>query len=376
MRNYKSVVITGGLGFIGKHLIWCILKSNKHCSIIVIDNLNSRRMSQFISFLGPEHVSYDPSSFCSSRFDISYGSTQMTFYNIDVRNKNEIEVMFENEKDRSIVACIHLAAKVSVAESLINPDETIEVNVNGTENVIASAIKAGIPQFVFASSAAVYGFPSKLPVSEHDVPRPISPYGLSKLRAENVIAQYARDNQKAISLRLFNAYGLGQTKEYAGVITKFADRIRRNLPPVIYGTGLQTRDFISVDDVVIAFMKAARLWNEQSPTGMSYDGSNEDNIHRDTLVDTHQNRNKSSEIYNIGTGIPTTINNLACLMNKILEDEQGVSVNIRKPIYLDPLEGDIIESYADVSKARNSLNFKPAILLRSGLEQMFRRRNN
>lgn len=147
------------------------------------------------------------------------------------------------------------------------------MNVNGKENFIASAINAGIRQFVFASSAAVYGFPSKLPISENDVPRPISPYGLSKLRAGNVIAQYAMNNQKAVTLRIFNVYRLGQTKEYAGVITKFADRIRRNLPPVIYGTGLQTRDFISVDDVFITFMKAARLWNEQSPTGMPLDGS-------------------------------------------------------------------------------------------------------
>lgn len=371
MRNNKSVVITGGLGFIGKHLIASILESNKHCSIIVIDNLNCSRLSQFISFQGP-HLSYDPSSFYSPRFEMNYGSTKMTFYNIDVRNKNEIEVMFENEKDGAIAACIHLAAKVSVAESLINPAETIEVNTNGTENVIASAIKVGIPRFVFASSAAVYGFPSKLPISENDVPRPISPYGLSKLRAENVIAQYARNNQKAVSLRLFNVYGLGQTKEYAGVITKFADRIRGNLPPVIYGTGLQTRDFISVYDVVIAFIKAARLLDGQSPIGMSYDGSNEDNIQRNTLEDTYQNRNEASEIYNIGSGIPITINDLACMMNKILKDEQGVTVTRRKPIYLDPIEGDITESYADVSKARISLNFTPTIQLHSGLEQMFR----
>jgi UDP-glucose 4-epimerase len=97
-----------------------------------------------------------------------------------------------------------LAAKVRVAESLINPDETIEVNVTGKENVISSAIKVGIPQFVFASSAAVYGFPSKLPISQNDVPRPISPYGLSKLRVENVIAQYAMNKQKAVTLRIFN----------------------------------------------------------------------------------------------------------------------------------------------------------------------------
>ena len=137
----------------------------------------------------------------------------------------------KEENDMKADACIHLAAKISVRESAINPEETMDVNVRGTNNVIKCVRNVGIQNSVFASSAAVCGIPSKLPISELEMPNPISKYGESKLEAEGILAI-----RRVVSLRLFNVYGIGQTMEYAGVITKFMDRIKKNLPPEIYVT--------------------------------------------------------------------------------------------------------------------------------------------
>lgn len=267
-------------------------------------------------------------------------------------------------------------AKISVPESAIRPEETMDVNVRGTNNVIKCARKFGIQYAVFASSAAVYGIPSKLPISELEVPNQISKYGESKLEAENVLARYSTELRRVISLRLFNVYGVGQTMEYAEVITRFMDRIKRNLPPEIYGNGLQTRDFINVDDVADAIMRAAGLVKiqENETTTSATVTASPKSSETGTLKDALPQAICNSGVYNIGTGIPTKIKDLAHLMTDILvhNEDQKRRLNLR-PIRLEPVEGDIYESYADISKATHSLGFVPSSSLRCGLKDMLLR---
>ena len=134
--------------------------------------------------------------------------------------------------------------KISVADSIKNPDETMEVNVKGTLNVLEACHTSQVNNFIFASSAAVYGDVTELPISENHALRPLSPYGTSKMLAEKHVSTYGRLKkiQNTISLRIFNVYGPGQTSE-SDVIIKFAKRLSKGLPPIILGNGNFTKDF-------------------------------------------------------------------------------------------------------------------------------------
>jgi UDP-glucose 4-epimerase len=178
---------------------------------------------------------------------------------------------------------------------------------------------------LFASSAAVYGHAKVLlPIPEDHVLEPLSPYGATKVAGESLVNSYKNCGKikNAIILRFFNVYGEGQNKEYAGVITNFADRLSTGLPPVIYGDGRQTRDFVSVDDVTNILI-AATVQAEQ--TGLS-----------STL--------------NVGTGSPVTINELAKKMIRVF----GLD-NIVEPIYREANKGDILFSLADTRRLKDIL---------------------
>jgi nucleoside-diphosphate-sugar epimerase len=164
---------------------------------------------------------------------------------------------------------------------------------------------------------------------------PISPYGASKLAAEQIVYAYGDLNlfESIITLRFFNVYGVGQNIEYAGVITKFRDRIVKNLSPIIFGDGNQQRDFIAVDDVVNSLIIAS-----DPPSGLA------------------------KGIFNIGTGVPTKISDLARVMS-ILMGKPGLV-----PIYKEKVDGDIHLSYADISKAANILKFCARGQLSGGLQ--------
>lgn len=297
------ILVTGGAGFIGSHLVGrlSILKNYK---VIVIDDLSN----------GSEK--------CLSGLDV-------TFYRKDVREKKVISKIIRDEK---IDTCVHLAAKLSVAESILKPENTFNVNVDGTLALL-EACSGKIKNFIFASSAAVYGHPKVLPLPEDHLLEPLSPYGASKVAGEALVSAYRNSNRipKTTILRFFNVYGSGQTSSYAGVITKFLERLSRGQSPIIFGDGSQTRDFIFVDDVVDAILFALST--------------------------------RDSGIFNIGTGKPVSINELASKLIKI----SGFS---RKPIYRRPLTGDISHSYADTRKANNELNFFAKKDIETGLRQL------
>lgn len=304
----QRIFVTGGAGFIGTHLINNLSPDS---DVFVVDNLtNEKSRSNAENFSG-KHI---------------------TLYQEDIRNKEKLAEIVRDCKPDS---CIHLAALISVPESMINPFRTFDVNVTGTLNILEACVQNSIKRFVFASSAAVYGHVNDVPIHEQVSLHPISPYGASKLAAEQIVCAYGDLNlfESIITLRFFNVYGVGQTIEYAGVITKFRDRIEKNLSPIIFGDGNQQRDFIAVDDVVNSLIIAS-----DPPSGLA------------------------KGIFNIGTGVPTKISDLARVMS-ILMGKPGLV-----PIYKEKVDGDIHLSYADIGKATNILKFCARGELSGGLQ--------
>jgi len=269
-------------------------------------------------------------------------TTSLSHYTADIRDAKTISSIF---KDQKADTCIHLAAKISVVDSIQNPDETMDINVKGTLNVLEACYESKVSNFLFASSAAVYGDVKMLPITENQMLSPLSPYGVSKMLAEQHISSYIKLKkiQNAILLRIFNVYGKGQTDE-SDVITKFASRLSNGLSPIIYGDGKQTRDFITVADVTDAFLLSIRAMEKSN---------------------NNYNKTLPPLFFNIGTGTPTSIRELA---QKMI-DMFGLEL---RPIYQEGSEdkGVIMHSYADVTKAKELLHFVPKKAIDAGLREM------
>ena len=306
MEN-KKVVITGGAGFIGSHLAEELAENNE---VIVIDNLSTGKIENIKHLMDNEKI---------------------IFKKGDIRDLDFLKKEFEGAD-----YIFHQAAIVSVPFSTKNPFLTNEVNVSGTLNVLMAAKENSVKKVVYASSCAVYGNNPNLPLKEEMLPTPLSPYAASKLASEaycNVFA-YVYGLPTA-SLRYFNVYGPRQdaASPYAAVIPKFIERVRNGKPPIIYGDGKQTRDFIYVKDVVKANILAAE--------------------------------SKATGVFNIASGKAISIEELAY---KIIEIA-GKNKNI-KPLYEKPRPGDIKHSVADIFKAREKLGFQPNYSLEKGLNEI------
>lgn len=247
---------------------------------------------------------------------------------VDVRSYKSLLKAFKGAE-----SVIHLAALISVEESASKPMLYNEVNTVGTLNVLKASLEAGVERVVYASSAAVYGEPRSLPVREDHPTKPLSVYGASKLAGESYCtAFHSTYGVETLVLRYFNVYGPGQNVEYAGVIQKFIDRVSVGKPPIIFGDGSQTRDFIHVLDVARANVNAVRSKVKHG-------------------------------IFNIASGREISIRELADLISEI----SGRKV---EPSYTEPRPGDIKRSWADISKAAEVLGFKPEISLEKGLHLM------
>jgi UDP-glucose 4-epimerase len=234
------------------------------------------------------------------------------------------------------VDCVfHLAAIASAGRSLKNPLEIHEVHATGTLSILSAAAEAGVKKVVYSSSSAVYGDNPASPRVEAALPEPVSPCGASKLAGEHYCEVYRRSlGLPTASLRYFNVYGPAQDPrgEDAAVIPRFIVHVLRRRPPVIFGDGSQVRDFVSVKDVVRANILA---------------------MQRDAVG-----------VFNIGSGDGTTIMNLA----RVVMDIGGLS---REPVLEKPRPGDIRESVADISRARDVMGFRPRIHLADGLRETF-----
>ncbi len=291
--------VTGGAGFVGSHIVEKMI-SYGH-KVTIIDNLKTGKKEN----LG-KHIE------------------SVEFIQGDIRDYDLLKDSFKN-----VDGVYHQAALASVPDSFRIPDEYHDVNVNGTENIFKLATRDGF-KVVYASSSSVYGNPIKIPISEDHPKNPINPYAKTKLDDEKLAQKYASQGAKIIGLRYFNIFGNRQSKDYAGVIKKFLENIYNNKPPTVNGSGLQTRDFVYVKDVV-----RANLLAMESPVKHAF--------------------------INIGTNSSITILELAEQIIKI----SGLSL---KPIHSPALEGDIEQSVADISLAKKLLNWNPETTLNDWLK--------
>jgi UDP-glucose 4-epimerase len=256
-------------------------------------------------------------------------SKKIGFIKRSITNLNILQKTFKN-----IDYVFHEAAIPSVPRSIKDPLRSNFVNVNGTLNVLIAARDNNIQKVIYASSSSVYGDTPTLPKKEKMKPRPLSPYAISKLTAEYYCQVFSKIySLPTVSLRYFNVYGRRQSpsSEYAAVIPKFITNILHEKSPLIYGDGKQTRDFTYVDDVVKANILAA----ESDETG----------------------------IFNIAGGNRISINDLAYKIMDLCKKNLKIE-------YTEPRHGDIKHSYADISKAKEKLNYAPGYILSDGLKEV------
>ena len=305
----KRIIITGAAGFIGSNLTDALLE--KGAEVIGVDNLFNGRLDNL---------------------EVALKNKKFEFHKGDIRDLNFLLDVF---KDIDIV--YHQAAFTSVPQSVKMPENCNDVNVNGVLNVLNAARRMNVDKVIFASSSSVYGDTPTLPKREDMRRIPISPYGVAKLACEAYMQVYHQVyGLKTTSLRYFNVFGPRQRDSpYSGVIAIWLGNIIRNEDLIIFGDGKNSRDFTYIKDVILANLLAAH-----------YDAA--------------------GEILNIGAGSPINLTDLAKLMLKILEKEH------LKIIYSDPRPGDIIHSYADISKAMDLIHFKPEYDQERGLTDYFK----
>ncbi|NOR49034.1 MAG: NAD-dependent epimerase/dehydratase family protein [Methanosarcinaceae archaeon] len=293
----RKILITGGLGQVGSYLV------DKLCStaeVTVLDNYSS-----------------------TTRESVPNG---VTIVRDDILSQRARELVTQND------VVIHTAAQISVARSMDDPLFDVRNNVFGTLNLLEAARSSNIHKFIYFSSAAVYGNPEYLPIDEAHPQNPLSPYGASKLSGEKYCTMYHKAfDVPTVCIRPFNIYSPRQdpSNPYSGVISKFIERVKENQSPIIFGDGTQTRDFVSVHDIV------------------------------DIVLLAIDNKKAEGEVFNVGSGVPTTITELA----QIIIDIYGANVDIE---YTDSMPGDIKHSSSDISKAR-SIGFEPKVKLHDGL---------
>jgi len=252
---------------------------------------------------------------------------QIDFQEIDILDYEKMKNIAKNAD-----GIFHQAALGSIPQSFKEPEEYHRVNAIGTENVLKLAKEFGF-KVVYASSSSVYGNQDKFPIKEDAEKKPLNPYGQSKLESEQFAKKYADDGVKVIGLRYFNVFGIGQNPNYAGVVPKFIERLIQHKPPIIYGDGNQLRNFTFVDDVVEANVLAFENKIEHS-------------------------------FMNIATGVMTSVKELAAIMIRL----SGLSI---EPTYEKARDGDIEKSQADISLAKNLINWVPKTTLEEGLEKIF-----
>tara|TARA_B110000014_G_C20085866_1_gene567903 strand:- start:322 stop:1242 length:921 start_codon:yes stop_codon:yes gene_type:complete len=294
-------LVTGGAGFIGsyitKHLV------NHGDSVVVLDNLYTGKKKNLADI-----------------------ENKIEFIHGDIRDFKLLESIMKNTK-----GVFHQAALASVPESYTIPEKYDDVNVNGTENIFKLAKQFGL-KVVYASSSSVYGNPKNIPMKESDEIKPINPYAKTKADKEELAIKYSGMGVDIIGLRYFNVYGIGQSKEYAGVIKLFLEQIRDKLPPNVNGDGTQFRDFVHVSDVVKANI-------------LSMDS------------------NVPNGFFNVGTNSSITVLDLA----KLVIEHAGLDI---KPVFRPALKGDVHKSLCNNQLIREKIGWTPTIKLEDWLKEI------
>ena len=294
-------VITGGACFIGSHITKKLIERGD--IVTVVDNMNTGKEKNLESV-----------------------RDKINFVKGDILDMDLLDGI---TKDAGGV--FHQAALASVQDSFDEPDKYHNVNVNGTENILKLSKKHGF-KVVYASSSSVYGNPIKIPIRESDDKNPINPYAETKLKKEELAQKYSEMGVKVIGLRYFNVFGKGQSKEYAGVLKLFLEKIRDEEPPNINGDGTQFRDFVYVEDVADANI-------------MSMDS------------------NVNHEFFNVGTNTAITILDLA----KTIIKSAGLNI---EPTFGPALKGDVQKTIANIDLIQDKLGWRPTVFLEEWIDEI------
>jgi len=298
-------LVTGGAGFIGSNLVGELIKRGE--KVRVIDNFSTGKKENIQEFL--------------PRIELVQG---------DIRDLDRVR-----EVVKRVDFVLHQAALASVVRSIEDPLATTKSNINGTLNVLVAAKEAKVKRVIYASSSSVYGDNPTLPKKEEMTPNPLSPYAVSKLSGEYYCRAFYRIyGLETAILRYFNVFGPRQDplSQYAAVIPRFIKALLNGKSPSIYGDGEQSRDFTFVENVVEASILAC----------------GKDRI--------------AGEVFNIGGGKRTTVNQLAKLISRLLNKKT-------EPTHTDSRAGDVRHSLADIGKAQRLLKYQPRVNLEEGLKR-------
>jgi nucleoside-diphosphate-sugar epimerase len=301
-----KVLVTGGAGFIGSNLVRALLARGD--DVRVLDNFST-----------------------GNRANLSGLADDVELVEGELRSYERV-----HNAVRGVEVVFHLGALGSVPRSVQDPLTSGAVNVEGTLNVLLAARDEGVRRVVYASSSSIYGNQPELPLREAMAPDPISPYGVAKLAAERYCVSFTRvySSFETVVLRYFNVFGPRQDprSQYAAVVPLFVTAIAAGEPVTIFDDGEQSRDFTYIDNVVAANLLAADA------------------------------AGASGRIFNVSSGAPASVNELAETIGRLLD----------KPVertYLPPRPGDLRNSWADVSEAREALGFEPSVSLEDGLRR-------
>ena len=307
--KFSKVLVTGGAGFIGSHLVDRLLSEG--FEVWVLDDFSAGRMENIV-----HHKD-------EALFHLVKG---------DIRDSAVVDEVVKN-----VDAVFHEAALVDVALSVKDPLLFDDVNVDGTLNLLKASLDYSVKRFIFASSAAVYGNTQPAKKREDMLLKPISPYGISKMASESYIQAFNElYGLETVCLRYFNIYGPRQafSSSYSGVITSFINRLLQKQPPIVNGDGKQTRDFVHVEDIVSANLLALN------------------------------SENAAGEVFNIASGVTMSICELATMLQRITHAHDLT------PIFAGARQGDIKHNSADIQKAEELLGFHPKIRLEDGLSAL------
>jgi nucleoside-diphosphate-sugar epimerase len=298
-------LVTGGAGFIGSNIVDELVKRNHQ--VVVLDDLSAGKESNLAGV--------------RSKIDLHIGTIT--------------DLAAVQSAAKGVEFVIHLAARTSVPRSVKDPLETNHINIDGTLNVLVAARDAKVRRFVYAASSSAYGETPTLPKVESMQPEPISPYGVTKYVGELYAQAFGRTyGLENASVRYFNVFGPRQdpTSQYSGVLSRFMLAVIQGEAPVVFGDGEQTRDFTYIDNVVDETLRACEA------------------------------RDASGKVFNGGTGVRITLNQVL----KMLEKITGRKI---QPKYDPPRTGDIRDSQADISLARIILGYQPLVQFEEGLQR-------
>lgn len=304
----SAILVTGGCGFIGSHLIDKLLSQNK--KVVCIDNFNDFYHPEIKLLNQKPHLDYK----------------RYTFHKGDIRNKTFIREIFTTY---SIDTVIHLAAMAGVRPSLEDPVLYTDVNILGTQVLLEEMKDKEIKKFIFASSSSVYGNNDKIPFSESDmVDQQVSPYGATKKMGEEIVYTYSHlYNIPTVCLRFFTVYGPRQRPEMA--IHKFVRHILKEQPIPFYGDGTTARDYTYIEDIVRGILSAIETTDDFM-------------------------------IYNLGNSEPVKLMELVTTISEVIGKEAILDEQ-------DMPSGDVLRTYADISRAERRLDYTPETHLNDGI---------